>query len=53
MVIFSVGWLIDSDGDILDEVDVDLDCVVLPDDQLVRLAGLVFVLSGLADSDLI
>ena len=38
--------MIDGDGDLIDEVDVDLDGVLLPDDYLVRL---VKVLSGLVN----
>lgn len=38
--------MIDGDGDLIDEVDVDLDGVLLPDDYLVRLVN---VLSGLVN----
>lgn len=45
-VLHSVGWLIDSDGDIIDEVDVCIDSVVeLPDDQIVRLIDLLLTLA--------
>ena len=40
--------MIDGDGDLVDEVDVDLHGVLLPDDHLVRLIN---VLSGLVDED--
>ena len=40
--------MIDGDGDLIDEVDVDLDGVLLPDDYLVRL---VKVLSGLVNEN--
>lgn len=40
--------MIDGDGDLIDEVDVDLDGVLLPDDHLVRL---IKVLSGLVNEN--
>lgn len=41
-----VAWVIDGNGDIVDEVDVDVDGVRLPDDYLLRLIN---VLSGLVN----
>lgn len=46
-----VGWLIDGDGDIIDEVDVDVNGVLLPDDRLIKIIGLINVLSGLVNDD--
>jgi len=40
--------VIDGNGDLVDEVDVDLDGVRLPDDYLIRLIN---VLSGLVNED--
>lgn len=40
--------MVDGDGDIVDEVDVDIDGVLLPDDYLLRLIN---VLSGLVNDD--
>lgn len=40
--------MIDGDGDLIDEIDVDLHGVLLPDDYLVRL---VKVLSGLVNEN--
>lgn len=43
-----VAWVVDGDGDIVDEIDVDLNGVLLPDDYLLRLIN---VLSGLVNDD--
>lgn len=42
-----LAWLLTADGDV-EEVDVDVDVVQLPDDYFVRL---VEVLSGLVNDD--
>lgn len=47
-VVSIVAWVVDGDGDIVDEIDVDLNGVLLPDDYLLRLIN---VLSGLVNDD--
>lgn len=42
-----LAWLLTTDGDV-EEVDVDVDAVQLPDDYLLRL---IEVLSGLVNDD--
>lgn len=47
-VVQIVSWVIYGDSDDVDEIDVDLDGVLLPDDYLLRLIN---VLSGLVNDD--